>query len=384
MKKLSVYLASFCFTVGALSFSAQSLAQDNAPVAAPTYSGELGEATDFILPGAKVHQFYSELVDQQYEIRIRLPGGYQEGSETHYPVVYVLDGQWHFTSSSDVLGSINYDGQVPNTIVAAITWSGEGAIPDQLRWRDFTYAPIPNQPLSGGAATFLKALETELVPFVENTYSGNGERVLVGSSLGGLFATWALLENPQLFDSYVALSAPYPLEQAYFDSKLAELSGTKALKGKRLFMGVGSLEFNKPLVKNFSEQLKAANLKGLKKRTKVIRNVGHSGVNMAGFTYGLQYAFKRPRLNLDKELLDAYSGDYIIHPSIPAITISAEGKQLILTQPGVPALAFYAQSDTEFYYEGADLALEFIQPTDGTYIMIVKQYGQVFELLKEE
>lgn len=384
MKKLTVYLSSLCLAVSSIHFSSQALAEVETPTTNNSLSGEIGKATEFVVHGAKVHQFYSEIVDQQFEVRIQLPGGYQEGSETQYPLVVMLDGQWHFTSIGNALGSTNYDGQTPNSIVAAITWSGEGAIPDELRWRDFTHSPIPNQPLSGGASTFLQALETELLPFVENTYSGSGERVLVGSSLGGLFATWAMFEKPELFDSYVALSAPYVLEQEYFDSKLAELSGSKALKGKRLFIGVGSLEFNEPLVKGFSEQLKAAQLKGLKARTKVIHHVGHSGVNLAGFTYGLQHAFKRPRLSIDPELVERYSGNYIIHPSIPPIEISFEGKKLQLNQVGAPTLSLFAKSETEFYYEGADIGLEFIEPAEGTIIMVVKQYGQEFELLKEE
>lgn len=373
MKKMMKYFTPFCFALCGLGMHA------TADTAVPAFE----ETADFVYPGAKVHQYYSQIVDQQYEVRIRLPGGYEQDSEAQYPVIYVLDGQWHFTSSADVLGSLTYDGQTPNSIIAAITWSGEGAVPDQLRWRDFTYTPIPNQPLSGGADLFLQALEGELIPFVESKYRANEHRTLIGSSLGGLFATIALLEKPSLFDGYVALSAPYVAEYAYFQAKLAELGGTKVLKGKRLFLGVGGLEFNKPLVIDFSQQLKGAGLKGLRVKTKVVNNVGHAGINAPGFTYGLQHVFKRSRVKLDEAVVSNYAGNYIIHPSLPPLVISFDNNKLLLNQVGAPTISFYASSETEFYYEGANISLEFIEQVEGPLIMAISQEGQVFELLKE-
>lgn len=374
MKKMMKYFTPFCFALCGLGMHA------TADTAVPAFE----ETADFIYPGAKVHQYYSQIVDQQYEVRIRLPGGYEQNSEAQYPVIYVLDGQWHFTSSADVLGNLTYDGQTPNSIIAAITWSGEGAVPEQLRFRDFTYTPVPNQPLSGGASLFLEALESEIIPFVETKYRANSHRTLIGSSLGGLFATIALLEKPELFDGYIALSAPYIAEQTYFQAKLAELNGSKALKGKRLFLGVGGLEFNKPLVTDFSNQLKEANLKGLRTKTKVVPHVGHGGINAPGFTYGLQHVFKRPRLKLDDAIVANYAGSYTIHPSIPPIVISFESKKLMLSQVGAPTLSFFASSETEFYYEGANINLTFIEQVEGPMIMAVSQEGQVFELLKDE
>ena len=57
--------------------------------------------------------------------------------------------------------------------------------------------------------------------------------------------TYAMLEKPYLFSGYVALSAPYSIEQEYFDRRLAEIENTRTLSGARVYFGVGNLDFNK-------------------------------------------------------------------------------------------------------------------------------------------
>ncbi len=57
----------------------------------------------------------------------------------------------------------------------------------------------------GGAAKFLKALKTQIIPKVEK-YAGHGERVISGSNMGGLFTIYTFINDPFLFQEYVATS----------------------------------------------------------------------------------------------------------------------------------------------------------------------------------
>src|SRR5262249_1588492 len=63
----------------------------------------------------------------------------------------------------------------------------------------------PEATTAGGADAFLAFLDQELVPYVDRTYRTAPMRVLVGHSLGGLFALHALAKRPELFTGYVAM-----------------------------------------------------------------------------------------------------------------------------------------------------------------------------------
>ncbi|HET7041732.1 MAG TPA: alpha/beta hydrolase-fold protein [Gemmatimonadales bacterium] len=79
------------------------------------------------------------------------------------------------------------------------------------RGRDFTppardgWNPPPEVGASGGADRFLRFLGDELAPWVERRYRTAPMRVLVGHSLGGLFALHALVRRPDLFTGYVVM-----------------------------------------------------------------------------------------------------------------------------------------------------------------------------------
>jgi len=213
-----------------------------------------------------------------------------------YPVVYALDGQWDFVMAGDIYGKLIYDEVIPHYIIVGITWSGENVDYASARQRDFTPSVNPQVPFSGGAQNFLNAMELELFPFVEQIYRANSHRTLIGSSLGGLFTTYALLTRPDLFDGYIALSAPYILEKHLFEQKVAALSGTKALCGKRVYVGVGDADPNRDGVIEFARRLKKAHLRGLGLKKRVSPKIGHAGIGPVGFTYGLLYVFEPPKM----------------------------------------------------------------------------------------
>lgn len=335
----------------------------------------------YFVPGATVHKVQSHIVNQLYELRISVPGEYHNRPEKEYPVVYVLDGQWNFTMLADISGKLSYDGTVPEFIVVAITWGGEGDNPDILRRRDFTPSSNPNIPASGGASHFLRVLEEELIPYSESLYRTDQRRVLVGASLGGLFTSYAMLEQPELFDGYIALSAPYMLEQAYFDSRLAQLEGSQSLEGVRAYLGVGAWDFNQSQVSGFAEALQNQN-EGLDLHLQIVEGVGHAGVEPIGYTYGLQYVFQRPQLELHSSILKRYVGTYENDLGIPPVTVSSHKGQLLLSQAGAPTLAFIPESETQFYVNGIDYSLSFAERADGKMAFIINVQGAPFEFVR--
>src|SRR5215470_1576490 len=104
-------------------------------------------------------------------------------------------------------------GELPSTYVIGIGYADADIT--GRRVRDFTpsKAEVPpgiyqQAPLeSGGAPRFLDFLQGEIIPHLEQRYPLDPqERVLIGYSLSGLFATYAVLARPAAFNRYAILS----------------------------------------------------------------------------------------------------------------------------------------------------------------------------------
>ena len=59
---------------------------------------------------------------------------------------------------------------------------------------------------TGGGAAFLRVLIEELIPDIEARYRANGDRTLVGYSMGGLFGAYVLFQSPETFKRIVLVS----------------------------------------------------------------------------------------------------------------------------------------------------------------------------------
>ena len=169
---------------------------------------------EVVIQGTQERLLKSSIVDQEYKLWINLPQNY-EPSKQEYPVIYVLDAQWDFTMLISIYGQLNYDGDVPDAILVGVTWGGESPDAEKLRGRDFTPTKLADWENSGGADKFLEFWRKELIPFIAQEYSANDERVLIGSSLGGLFTTYTMLTQPDLFDGYLATAT-----SAWWDNEL--------------------------------------------------------------------------------------------------------------------------------------------------------------------
>ena len=108
-------------------------------------------------------------------------------------MLFLLDGSSHLLHASATARFLaSARNRIPEMIVVAI--------PNTNRNRDMTPGP--------GATTFQRVLAEELIPWVERNFRAAPERILVGHSLSASFAVHTLLNRPDLFDAYVAASAP--------------------------------------------------------------------------------------------------------------------------------------------------------------------------------
>ena len=142
---------------------------------------------------------HSEILDQDRQILVHLPIGY-DATTAEYPVLYLLDGGYHFHHTTGITQFLSGLGKIPQTIVVAIR--------NIDRNKDFLPTHTEDIPTSGGGEKFLEFIETELFPYIENNYRTAPYRILVGHSFGGTFTMYAFLEKPELFNAYIAIS-PY-------------------------------------------------------------------------------------------------------------------------------------------------------------------------------
>ena len=91
------------------------------------------------LGNAKVFEFHSQKAGRKYKILLSLPGSYEtSGADVHYPVLYTVDGQWHFSIAGSVVGGLYYDRGARESIVVGITWDDDEENANRLRAEDFT------------------------------------------------------------------------------------------------------------------------------------------------------------------------------------------------------------------------------------------------------
>jgi len=127
--------------------------------------------------------------------------------EKSYPVVYLLDGQWTFKLLASIYFGLRHGMFVPEMIIVGITYGGESLDYERLRAMDYTPTQAEGMEHTGDGPKFLAFLKKELIPFVEKNYrADSGDRVLGGSSFGGLFVMCTLFHEPEFFHRYISTS----------------------------------------------------------------------------------------------------------------------------------------------------------------------------------
>ncbi|MDN8645389.1 alpha/beta hydrolase-fold protein [Stenotrophomonas indicatrix] len=91
-------------------------------------------------------------------------------------------------------------------------------------------------PRIGGSAAYRDFLRDELMPEVRQRYATTDERALIGESLAGLFVVETLLQEPTLFNSYIALDPSLWWNHGALLSGAGKQVPSVARSGARLFV----------------------------------------------------------------------------------------------------------------------------------------------------
>jgi uncharacterized protein len=277
-----------------------------------------------VITNSFVRIMQSTHTGREYEIRISLPYAHGQPADrwpfnespATWPTVYLLDANWYFGMVTDIVRSMPWCGSTTDAILVGIAYP-EDPDPREALWESISrrctdFTPVPdeqyNQEVSdttkrptvtGEASDFHNFIKHELIPLIEKEYQGEpSRRILAGHSLGGLFATYALVAEPELFDVYVINSPFY----AYGDGFLFKQEETyakdhKALKAKAyLSMGEHEEQVHDPMLSNmlrFAAVLESRSYEGLSLTKQIFIGLNHCEVIAPGFQAGLKMALKK-------------------------------------------------------------------------------------------
>jgi predicted alpha/beta superfamily hydrolase len=154
----------------------------------------------------------------RFRIDVARPAGLAEGARV--PILFVTDSDIFFGVAAEIARLKAVGGAHPNALVVGIGYGAEFLEMAKLRTADLTpplseagRAAIGNftsfiGEQNGGAEALLGFLTDVLLPEVGRRFSeaDTSRTILFGHSLGGLFASYALLTRPGAFTAFVASS----------------------------------------------------------------------------------------------------------------------------------------------------------------------------------
>lgn len=327
----------------------------------------------------------SKVLNEERTMLVYLPDGYDK-AEINYPVMYVLDGSWHFHHASGIVQFLSSRGVIPPTILVAVV--------NVDRNRDFTPTHIDKDPVSGGADKFMSFITDELMPQINKDYRTNPYEILVGHSLGGTFATYALLNNPEVFDAYIAIS-PYLMFDDNMLLKKAETDlQTSYNPHQNFYMTLGDEPKYTESVNTFVKMVKSASPKGLEFNYTHMPNEDHNSIPHISIYNGLEtiYAdWKLPKETMKEGLAsvnkhyESLSKKYGYKIIAPENTINAMGYKYIADKNFDEAIKIFKQNVKNYstsanVYDSLGEAYEY----NGQLTEAEKNYAKAVELGETE
>lgn len=210
------------------------------------------------IPRAISYHFASRVLGESRVIDVTLPVGYERDTAQRYPVLVVLDGEFEHEIAASIARFYAAMSQLPPLIVVGVR--------NTDRNHDFTPVPAagfatpPEAQHPGGADAFLSFMSDELVPWIDRSYRTAPLRVLVGHSLGGLFALYTIAHRPNLFTGFLVMEpsawwndgAEWRAAQASLGTPAARRARVMLVNTERMAVDTTAWGGNRPMVRHLA------------------------------------------------------------------------------------------------------------------------------------
>ena len=173
--------------------------------------------------GAESFCFSSEVLGTRREIEVELPPDYSTDAAP-YPLLIVFDGEAYTSTipAPQILRQLEANSQIRPTVAVFV----HNTEPTSRQWE------LPC------CERFAQFVAEELLPWIESHYHVGEERVLVGSSYGGLAAAYIALQYPHLFGKVLSQSGSF----GWSDSRVIDAYRAAPRQPIEFYMDVGDRE----------------------------------------------------------------------------------------------------------------------------------------------
>jgi len=181
---------------------------------------------------------YSNTLGELREFWVVLPDSYNPDRNVKYPVVYVLDGSQHLKALETVYSY--YSGHhLPDMILVGISNRANRTRDLTTSKVTFRHGGVVNEN-TGGAENFSQFIENELIPYIDTKYPGSPYRTLIGHSYAGLFTIYTLINQPHLFQNYIAIDPSLDWDHQKLLNQAKEILQHEDFSGKSLFVSLAA------------------------------------------------------------------------------------------------------------------------------------------------
>lgn len=241
-----------------------------------------------------VETLHSQLVSDDYLLRVRLPPGYESDPTRRYPLIVQLDptfvGLHEFDITCGLVSEQAAEGRWPEAIVVGPDY------PDpNTRLRDYVLPKPLTESFSGqNVDLFYRVMKEEILPYVEAKYRiDSSQRTLIGHSAGATavysFTFRHAPPEAPLFSG--AIAADNGIEEGFFTLERWHAMRTNTLPVKlfatrALWNGAGQEIPYRALV----SRIQSRNYQGLSFAEETL-DTDHGGAIYPSFLHGLSFVF---------------------------------------------------------------------------------------------
>jgi len=193
------------------------------------------------------YQIQSKILGEERQLLIYVPDEYRQSTDK-FPVIYILDGNIHYKHAVVSVETLQKKGQIPASIIVAITDNKGTHRRDFVNERD----------------NFSRFIKQEVQSFVAKKFRVNAYKTLFGHSRAGAFVLETFIKAPDSFDNYIAAN---PIIRKELITKFEELLEKNKSGNQSLYFSMGGVHDVGPnalvLMNKLSEQLKSKAPKSL-------------------------------------------------------------------------------------------------------------------------
>ncbi|MGC1391801.1 MAG: alpha/beta hydrolase-fold protein [Bacteroidales bacterium] len=231
----------------------------------------------------KKDSIQSDILKQNRKISIFLPEGY-EAKDAKFPVLYVLDADGRDQHIVPTARFLFVNNKMPKAIVVGVF--------NIDRNHDFLPDSSQAATTGGGADNFVQFFKKELIPYINKNFKAEPFNVLIGHSYGGVFVMHALLNDPDLFDAYIAIDPSFWYKnEMQVKSAQVEFQKNKNWNKPIFISGRDGGGMKGMGITSMEKLLKSAAPKDLKWKVVAYSNEDHGSVPFKSVYDGLRYIF---------------------------------------------------------------------------------------------